>query len=148
MFTISSLTRISMAALIMIGLTGLITTTQSADKTAKPGVVIQVSENNPAVWNLALNNAKNVVQAMGGKDNVDVEIVAYGPGINMLKFDSEVAPRLKEANNSGVAIRACGNTMKGQRLTEKDLDGNVKVVAAGVIEIMDKQKLGWAYIRP
>lgn len=148
MSIVSSLTRASTAALLLVGLTGLATTAHAADKTAKPGVIIQVSENNPAIWNLALNNAKNVIQAKGGKDNVDVEIVAYGPGINMLKFDSEVAPRLKEANSSGVAIRACGNTMKGQHLTEKDLDGNVEVVPAGVIEIMDKQKLGWAYIRP
>ena len=148
MSSLSSLTRVSTVALLLLGLTGVATTAQSADETAKPGVVIQVSENNPAVWNLALNNANNIIQAKGGKDKVDVEIVAYGPGINMLKFDSEVAPRLKEANNSGVAIRACGNTMKNAKLTEKDLDGNVKVIPAGVIEIMDKQKQGWAYIRP
>jgi intracellular sulfur oxidation DsrE/DsrF family protein len=127
--------------------TGLAATAQAAGKSGKPGVVIQISENNPATWNLALNNAKNLQQALGAK-NVDVEIVAYGPGINMLKFDSEVAPRIKEASASGVAVRACGNTMKGQKLTEKDLEPSVKVVPAGVIEIMNKQREGWAYIKP
>jgi hypothetical protein len=117
---------------------------QAADK---KGVVIQMSDNDPAKWNLALNNA-NKVQEEFGKDKVDVEIVAYGPGINMLKFDSEVANRVTAAENGGIAIRACGNTMKAMKLTEKDLNSSVKVVPAGVIEIMTKQEAGWSYIRP
>lgn len=143
----SLFTRLMAAAVLVIGVTGLAATVQAAGKAGKPGVVIQISENNPATWNLALNNAKNLQQALGAK-NVNVEIVAYGPGINMLKFDSEVAPRIKEASASGVAVRACGNTMKGHKLTEKDLEPSVKVVPAGVIEIMNKQREGWAYIKP
>lgn len=143
----SPLTRFVTAVFLLIGLAGLAATTQAADKTNKSNVVIQISENNPAIWNLALNNAKNIQQDLG-EENVNIEIVAYGPGINMLKFDSEVAPRLKEAGASGVALLACGNTMKNQKLTEKDLDGNVKVVKAGVIEIINKEKEGWAYIKP
>lgn len=134
-------------ALLVLGLAGPFAAAESAGKTGKPGVVIQVSENNPAIWNLALNNAKNLKDAMG-KDNVDIEIVAYGPGINMLKFDSEAAPRFKAAGAEGVALLACGNTMKNLKLTEKDLDGHVKVVPAGVVEIMNKQREGWAYIKP
>ena len=143
----SPLTRFVTAVLFLIGLAGLAATAQAADKTSKSSVVIQISENNPAIWNLALNNAKNIQQDLG-KENTNIEIVAYGPGINMLKFDSEVAPRLKEASASGVALLACGNTMKNQKLTEKDLDGNVKVVKAGVIEIINKEREGWAYINP
>jgi uncharacterized protein len=143
----SLFTRLMAATVLVIGLTGLAATAQAATKTGKPGVVIQISENNPATWNLALNNAKNLQQALGPK-NVNVEIVAYGPGINMLKFDSEVAPRIKEASASGVAVRACGNTMKAQKLTAKDLEASVKIVPAGVIEIMNKQREGWAYIKP
>jgi intracellular sulfur oxidation DsrE/DsrF family protein len=143
----SLFTRFLAATALSLGLAGLAATAHAANKTEKPGVVIQVSENNPAIWNLALNNAQNLQQALGA-NNVDVEIVAYGPGINMLKFDSEVAPRVKEASASGVAVRACGTTMKKQKLTEKDLEGSVKVVPAGVIEIMNKQREGWAYIKP
>ena len=143
----SPLTRFAIAVLLLIGLAGLGTAVQAAGKTDQSSVVIQVSENNPAIWNLTLNNAKNIQQDLG-KENVNIEIVAYGPGINMLKFDSEVAPRLKEASANGVALLACGNTMKNQKLTEKDMDGNVKVVKAGVIEIINKQREGWAYIKP
>lgn len=143
----SSITRTIMTGLLVLGLAGPFAAAQSAEKTAKPGVVIQVSENDPAIWNLALNNAKNLKSALG-KDKVDVEIVAYGPGIHMLEFNSEAAPRLTDARADGVALVACGNTMKGQKLTEKDLADDVKVVPAGVVEIMNKQREGWAYIKP
>lgn len=147
MSNMSSVARLVAAILLLIGMASVGTMVQAADKTGKPGVVIQISENDPAIWNLALNNAKNIQQVMG-KENVNIEIVAYGPGIDMFKFDSEVGPRLKEANTSGIALLACGNTMKAQKLTKKDLDDNVKVVNAGVIEIISKEREGWAYIKP
>lgn len=121
--------------------------TVTVQAAGKQGVVIQMSDNDPAKWNLALNNARNVQQELG-PDNVSVEIVAYGPGLNMLKFESEVGSRLAEAEKSGIAVVACGNTMKAMKLTDKDLYAGVKVVPAGVIEIMKKQKQGWAYVRP
>ncbi len=147
MSILSLFTRTVAATVLLLGLASPAATAYAANKTGKPGVVIQISENNPAIWNLALNNVKNIQQDFG-KENVNIEIVAYGPGINMLKFDSEVAPQIKEASASGVAVRACGNTMKAQKLTEKDLEGSVKVVPAGVIEIINKQREGWAYIKP
>jgi len=143
----SSLTRTIMTGLLLLGLAGPIVTSQAADKAGKQSVVIQVSENNPAIWNLALNNAENIQEALG-KGNVNIEIVAYGPGINMLKFDSEAAPRLKKASSDGVALIACATTMRKQKLTVNDLDEHIKVVPAGVIEIMNKQRDGWAYIKP
>jgi intracellular sulfur oxidation DsrE/DsrF family protein len=117
---------------------------QAADK---EGVVIQVSDNDPAKWNLALNNAKNI-QKDFGKDKVNIEIVAYGPGINMLKKDSAVGSRLDEITLSGVTVSACQNTMKGQNLSEKDMHPSIGYVPSGVVEIMKKQKAGSAYLRP
>jgi len=143
----SSVTRTIMTTLLMLGLAGPIAVAQSAEKAGKQGVVLQVSDNNPATWNLALNNAENIKNALG-KNNVDVEIVAYGPGINMLKFDSETAPRFKKASADGIALLACGNTMKKAKLTEKDLASGVKVVPGGVVEIMKRQREGWSYIKP
>ncbi len=113
----------------------------------KQSVVIQISENDPAKWNLALNNAKNL-QSELGKDNVNIEIVAYGPGLDMLKFDSEVANRLTDARKGGVTLAACGNTMKARKVSKQDLHADVTVVPAGVVEIMSKQRAGWTYIKP
>lgn len=116
-------------------------------KPEKVGFVIQVSDNDAAKWNLALNNAKNV-QSDIGKDKSEIEIVAYGPGINMLKDDSVVGNRLDEAKAAGIKIYACGNTMKGMKLTKEDLHPSAEVVKAGVLEIGDKQQKGWVYVRP
>ena len=63
-------------------------------------VVIQVSDNDSGKWNLALNNARNLQTALG-KDNVDIELVAYGPGIAMLKADSLVGNRIEDAGKDG-----------------------------------------------
>ena len=109
--------------------------------------VLQVSDNDPAKWNLALNNAENMQQALG-KDKVKIEIVAYGPGLNMLKADSKVAGRLNAALDNNVELAACGTTMKKMKVTKADLVGGATVVPGGVIEIMKRQSEGWAYIRP
>jgi hypothetical protein len=114
---------------------------------SKSRVVMQVSDGDAAKWNLALNNAKNL-QADLGQANVDIEIVTYGPGIGMLKADSAVGARVSEALASGVKVVACENTMRGQKLTKPDMLPDVGYVSAGVVEIMQKQQQGWAYIRP
>ena len=115
---------------------------------AKPNrVVMQVSDNDPGKWNLALNNAKNL-QADLGAGNVEIEIVAYGPGIGMLKADSIVGNRIGDALGQGVKVSACENTMHGQKLVKADMLDGIGYVPAGVVEIMRKQQEGWAYLRP
>jgi len=110
-------------------------------------LIMQVSDNDPAKWSLALNNAKNV-QTDLGKSQVDIEIVAYGPGIGMLKLDSEVANRIAEAMGAGVKVVACENTMTNQKIAKDDMLAGIGYVKAGVVEIMQKQQAGWAYLRP
>ena len=110
-------------------------------------VVIQVSDNDPARWNLALNNAKNLQSDLGA-DNVQIEIVAYGPGLAMLKTGSPVAPRIDESVLSGMTISACENTMANQKVTRDQILPGVAFVPAGVVEIMRRQQEGWSYLRP
>lgn len=118
----------------------------SAAPTLK-GVVIQVSEADPAKWEMALINARNVRKAYGDKP-MEVEIVAYGPGLNMLRKDSPVSTGLEDAQRDGVKLLACGNTMRMTKTTREDLNWLVDVVPAGIVEIMQKQNEGYAYVRP
>ncbi|MBU0589854.1 MAG: DsrE family protein [Gammaproteobacteria bacterium] len=113
----------------------------------KEKVVFQVSNNDAGKWNLALNNAKNVQDSYGA-DKVEVEIVVYGPGIGMLKAESPTANRVTAATLAGIQIVACENTMAAQKLTKADMNPAVGYVPAGVVELMARQKQGWAYIRP
>ena len=113
----------------------------------KAKVVFQVSDGDAAKWNLALNNAANVQQELGA-DKVDIEIVAYGPGIGMLKADAVTSNRILDATKSGIQVVACENTMTAQKLTKADMNSAISYVPAGVVELMKRQTEGWAYIRP
>ena len=110
-------------------------------------VVIQVSDAESAKWNLALNNARNVQQSLGA-GKVDIEIVAYGPGIGMLKTDSLVGNRVADALHDGIKIVACRVTMKAQKLTDNDMLPEIGYVPSGAVELIRKQQQGYAYIRP
>lgn len=119
----------------------------ASEMSQKQKVILQVSDADPKKWNLALNNAKNVQEDLG-KDKVDIEIVAYGPGIGMLKVDSTVGNRINDAVAAGVNVVACENTMRNTKLTKDDMLGGIGYVKAGVVELMQKQQQGYAYIRP
>jgi len=120
---------------------------QGAQRSEHYKVVLQVSDGDPGKWNLALNNARNIQQDLG-KDNVDIEIVAYGPGLPMLKADSKVAGRLAQALDDSVAVLACENTMHNTKVTRADMYSGIGYVKAGVVHIMQRQREGWAYVRP
>jgi uncharacterized protein len=125
--------------------------TAAAQSAPKPAanyrLVLQVSDADPAKWNLALNNARNVQEDLG-KDNVMIEIVAYGPGLGMLKADSKVADRLAQAMDNNIGLMACENTMRNTKVTKQDMYSGIRYVDAGVVHIMKREREGWAYIRP
>ena len=124
--------------------------THSAESMAaqqKAKIVLQVSDNDPAKWNLALNNARNAQDDLG-KDNIDIEIVVYGPGIHMLRMEATTATRVTQAIKSGISVVACENTMTAQKINKADMHDAISYVPAGVIQLMKRQQQGWAYIRP
>ena len=113
-------------------------------------VVIQVSSDDPRTQTMAMNNAVNVQKALG-MDNVEVEIVAYGPGLSMLTAKGKQAQRVSSLAMQDVTFSACGNTMakiEKKKGKKPQLAEGVKVVPAGVIRIMELQQQGYAYIRP
>ena len=121
----------------------------TAATSAKEGtyrVAFQVSDSDPKKWTLTLNNVNNVQKDLGAA-NVTIEIVAFGPGIDMLKAESEVGTRVQEALAAGVGVFACQNTMHGQHLKPEDMVDKIGYVPAGVVELIKRQTEGWAYIR-
>jgi len=143
---------------ILIGL-GTITapaqTSVAKDSEATNKVAIQVNQNDKAVMDLALNNAKNIIDYYKSKgESVDVEIVTYGPGLHMLRADtSPVKERIAvmALENANVTFAACGNTQANQSNAENKpviLISEAKVTPSGVVRLMELQKQGYAYIRP
>lgn len=119
----------------------------SAQAADKYRVVFHVTENNPEKWNIVLNNVGNVQKDLG-RENVQIEIVTHGPGINMLKADSQVAARLAQALDSNVVLDACENTMRAAHVTKADMYGGVSFVPSGVVHILQREREGWLYLRP
>lgn len=134
------------AAAAIVFLAGAVAV-QAQQAATRSRVVFQVSDGETTNWNLALNNVRNIQTELGAA-NVDIEIVAYGPGIAMLKLDSPVGNRIAETAAAGVKIVACENTMHGQHLSRSDMLNGIGYVSAGVVEIMQRQQQGWSYIRP
>jgi len=121
---------------------------------AKHKVAIQITQNDKGAMDLALNNAKNVIDYYKGKgETVAVEIVTYGPGLHMLRDTSPVKDRIAPMalENPNLAFIACGNTQANQSKAEGKpvvLLSEAKVMPSGVVRLMELQKQGYAYIRP
>ena len=129
------------------------TTTATTPKTHR--LVLQVNSNDPATMNLALNNASNVEQTykeLGEK--VEIEIVAFGPGLHMLRDDtSPVKERLKAiaSKSPGISFKACDNTRENMGKAEAKtipLVAEATLVKSGVVRLMELQEKGWSYVRP
>jgi len=134
------------AALAAIAVKPATSATRAKDA-VRDKLVMQVTDGEPARWILTLSNARNV-QAELGKGNIDIEIVVYGPGIDMLKLESVVGPNVAEAIAAGVKVTACENTMIGQHLSRDDMLPAIDYVKAGVVRLMRRQQEGYAYVRP
>ena len=110
-------------------------------------IILQVSDGSTATWNQALNVVGNLREAYG--PDTQIELVAFGQGINMLKFDAPVASRLMDAQSKqGAKIYACENSMGRNKLSRSDMAPDVIYVRAGVQHIITREREGWVNIRP
>lgn len=109
--------------------------------------VFHISSGDEFAQKLVLNNAQNLANFYG-PDKVDIEIVAYGPGLRTLFKENVFSKRIQRMADSGVTFSACANTMKNMGRDEKSLNKVAKVVPGGVVRIMELQEAGWTYIRP
>jgi len=118
-------------------------------------IVIQVTQNDPAVMNMALNNAENLAKYYEDKgEKIEIEFVAYGAGLHMVRSDtSPVKDRLAALSGKmkNITFSGCGNTLGTQSKQEnKDITlvPEARIVPAGIVRILELQEQGWAYARP
>ena len=131
--------------------------TQISKRTDKLGhrLILQVNTNDPALMNLALNNATNVAQYYNDLfEKVTIEIVTFGPGLHMLRDDtSPVKERIKAIKQSRpeISFEACGNTRENMSKAENKeipIIPEATVVKSGVVHVMELQEKGWTYVKP
>ena len=124
---------------------------QAADQSmADYKYVLHISDMDSEKQTLILNNASNLLEAYP-PGAVDVEIVAYGPGLRMMFAENANAQRLDSLSQSGVRFAACGNTLKGMTKLmgeEPKLNPVAKVVPGGIVRIGELVKQGYIYVKP
>ena len=118
-------------------------------------LILQVNSNDAAAMNLALNNATNVAEYYEkAGEPVKIEVVTFGPGLNMLRNDTSPVKARIETMALGrpeVSFKACGNTRDNMRKAEdKDIPliPQAEVVPSGVVRVMQLQEAGWSYVKP
>lgn len=115
----------------------------------QPGhrLVMEVSADDPRVWDAVLNNVENL-QTVFGADATAVELVTHGGGLGMLLgTNSAQAQRMEKLAAGGVVFAACENTMKRKKITPADLLPFVTIVDSGIAEVVRKQEQGWPYVK-
>lgn len=117
---------------------------------AEHKVVLQISDADPTKQTLVLNVANNLIKAYG-PDKVDVEIVAFGPGLRLMFDDNHNKGRINGLTENGVRFAACGNTLakvSKQLGNTPTLNSNATQVQAGVVRIIDLVGDGYTLIKP
>jgi intracellular sulfur oxidation DsrE/DsrF family protein len=109
-------------------------------------VLFAMTSPDEADWQLTLNNIRNLISGMA-PETVEIELVAYGPGIAFLKKDGVDAAEIQKLESSHVHFIACSNAMRKQHLEASDLVSGSEVVPAGIVEVVKKQEQGWSYIK-
>lgn len=144
-----------MGAVLALAAAAAMATFASSQSSTVHKVAIHVDQNDPAVMGLALNNVQNIIQYYKEKgEKVDIQLVAYGPGLHMLRNDtSPVKQRVSTMSLEipELSFLACGNTqanMSKREGKQVPLMSEARVVPAGVVKLIELQQQGYAYVKP
>ena len=113
-------------------------------------IVLQISDPNPFKQTLVLNVANNLIKHYG-QDSVEIEIVAFGPGLRLLFAENVNKGRIASLASSGVTFSACANTTRnmGKILGHPPaLNSKAVTVSAGIVRIVDLVKEGYTLVKP
>ncbi len=111
-------------------------------------IVFSIVDGSDEAIHHVLSSANNVLKFYG-PDKVEMVIVAYSKGIrSLLKSEKDIRVRVEALQTYDVTFIACGNTMRTKNIREEELIDGVETVTAGIVEIIERTKKGWTYIRP
>lgn len=113
-------------------------------------VALQISDRDPFKQTLVLNVAHNLLKFYG-PDRVDIEVVAFGPGLRLLFKNNAQAGRIQQMASQGVRFSACKNTIAnmGKKLGhEPELNPNAKIVPAGIVRLIKLNQAGYFVAKP
>jgi uncharacterized protein len=99
-----------------------------------------------------IGNIQNHFDGVGGPDHVTIALVVHGPALRAFQSNQatpDVAQHVDRLSKAGLALAACGNTMRSQKIGLADLlPGFVAADKGGVVRIAELQSQGYLYLRP
>ncbi|OAF13381.1 hypothetical protein AYJ54_44440 [Bradyrhizobium centrolobii] len=102
--------------------------------------------------NFVLGNIQNHFDGVGGPEHVTIALVIHGPALKAFhsaQASRDISKRIGDFSKDGVELAACGNTMKAQNITLKDLlPGFVSAEKGAVVRLAELQSQGYFYLRP
>lgn len=108
-------------------------------------IVMQLTSADTTAHKMLMKQLQNILSVA---PETKIEVVCHGPGLNMLVSENTiVSKQMEEAALKGVDFAACRFSMKERKVKEEQLIKQARIVEAGIIEIVDKQNAGWAYIK-
>lgn len=117
-----------------------------SNKQVQHHVVIQLTSSDSLVWKGLMNNVKHLQDEWPG--NVQVEVVAHGPGIEMMMLNKTTQQnRIAELKKAGAVFAVCENTLKARELKKDAIIPEAVFVHSGVVEVVTKQEDGWSYLK-
>lgn len=117
---------------------------------AEQKFVLQISDMDPSKQTLVLNVAGNILKAYG-QDQVDIEIVAFGPGLRLLFKDNNNSDRIDGLASSGVRFFACENTVNNMSNTLGEpikINSHASSGKGGIVRIKELTDKGYLLVKP
>ena len=117
---------------------------------AEHKIVLQLSDNDPKKQALVVSVAYNLLKFYG-PDKVAIEVVAFGPGIDLLRSDNKNRKLVESLIAQGVRFDVCLNTVDTiERETGKrpDIIPGATPVQVGVAQILLLTENGYTLVRP
>lgn len=98
---------------------------------------------------LALTNIKNLFKEIPPQQ-CEISIVVNGKAVNLFTKSRVVdhAKTIEELHASGVHFKICNNALTAHQIRKEDLIDVYEIVPAGILEIVNLQQKGFAYIKP
>ena len=148
----NALRRLRCVALLMV--LPVAVTAQTAPAVDKPfaehHIALQLSDNDPRKEAIVISIAYNLLKVYN-PDKIAIEVVTFGPGIDLVRADNPNRQRIDSLVSQGVRFDVCGNTLETiERETghRPALNPNAVEVVAGVSQLIELAEKNYTIVRP
>lgn len=117
----------------------------SVNQEYAPKIIFQVATSDTMAHGALTRQLNNIITAA---PKAQIEVMCHGPGMSFIhKEKSTVLNTLSDLAERGIDFVGCEFTMKMKNIKREQLLNEARTVPGGILEIVDKQNQGYAYIK-